>query len=224
MNSLRMNEKSSLRSCIPMTLIDISRRLEDGMPVWPGDTNFSFQLGWTKEESGSVNVGKLTLSTHTGTHIDAPFHFDENGKRVIDLDPNLYVGIAKVIELIEVDSIKRLDLEAFQFDGVERLLIKTNSWKNDSVFPERIPHIEKDAAEFLHEKGVKLVGVDVPSVDPLDSKELEAHHALHHAGIHILESIDLRNVTPGEYELIALPLPLTDADGSPVRAVLRKLV
>ncbi|QKE74075.1 arylformamidase [Arthrobacter citreus] len=207
-----------------MSLIDISRRLQNGMPVWPGDTNFSFELSWTKEESGSVNVGKLTFSAHTGTHIDAPFHFDENGKRVIDLDPNLYVGIAKVIELIEVDSIKKLDLETFQLDGVERLLIKTNSWKNDSVFPGSIPHIEKEAAEYLHTKGIKLIGVDVPSVDPLDSKELEAHHALHHAGIHILESVDLRDVASGEYELIALPLPLTDADGSPVRAVLRKLV
>jgi arylformamidase len=207
-----------------MSLIDISRKLQDGMPVWPGDTNFTFQLSWTKEESGSVNVGKLTLSTHTGTHIDAPYHFDENGKRVIDLDLNLYVGHAKVIELLDVESIKKSDLETFHLKGVERLLIKTNSWKNDSAFPERIPHIEKDAALFLHENGIKLLGVDVPSVDPLDSKELEAHHALHQNSIHILESIDLRNVASGDYELIALPLPLTEADGSPVRAVLRKLI
>ncbi len=205
-----------------MSLIDISRRLQNGMPVWPGDTNFSFELSWTKEESGSVNVGKLTLSTHTGTHIDAPFHFDENGKKVIDLDPNLYVGEARVIELLDVESIKKVDLEAFSLNGVKRLLIKTNSWKNDNAFPERIPHIEKEVAEFLKENGIKLLGIDVPSVDPLDSKELVAHHALHENGIHILESIDLRSVCEGDYELIALPLPLTDADGSPVRAVLRK--
>lgn len=207
-----------------MSLIDISRRLQNGMPVWPGDTNFSFELSWTKEESGSVNVGKLTLSTHTGTHIDAPFHFDENGKRVIDLDPNLYVGKARVIELLDVESIKKTDLEAYSLEGVERLLIKTNSWVNESAFPERIPHIEKDVAAFLSEKGIRLLGVDIPSVDPLDSKELNAHHTLHQNGIHILESIDLKDVAEGEYELIALPLPLTDADGSPVRAVLRKLV
>lgn len=207
-----------------MSLIDISRRLQNGMPVWPGDTNFSFELSWTKEESGSVNVGKLTLSTHTGTHIDAPFHFDENGKKVIDLDPNLYVGEARVIELLDVDSIKKIDLEKFSLNGVKRLLIKTNSWKNDNAFPERIPHIEKDVAEFLKENGIKLLGIDVPSVDPLDSKELVAHHALHENGIHILESIDLRSVSEGDYELIALPLPLADADGSPVRAVLRKYV
>jgi len=207
-----------------MSLIDISRRLQNGMPVWPGDTNFSFELSWTKEESGSVNVGKLTLSTHTGTHIDAPFHFDENGKKVIDLDPNLYVGEARVIELLDVESIKKVDLEAFSLNGVKRLLIKTNSWENDNAFPERIPHIEKDVAEFLKENGIKLLGIDVPSVDPLDSKELVAHHGLHENGVHILESIDLRSVSEGDYELIALPLPLTDADGSPVRAVLRKYV
>ncbi|MEH6936621.1 arylformamidase [Bacillus sp. JJ664] len=207
-----------------MSLIDISRRLQNGMPVWPGDTNFSFELSWTKEESGSVNVGKLTLSTHTGTHIDAPFHFDGNGKKVIDLNPNLYVGEARVIELLDVESIKKVDLETFSLNGVKRLLIKTNSWKNDNAFPERIPHIEKDVAEFLKENGIKLLGIDVPSVDPLDSKELVAHHALHENGVHILESIDLRSVSEGEYELIALPLPLTDADGSPVRAVLRKYV
>lgn len=207
-----------------MSLIDISRKLQNGMPVWPGDTNFSFELSWTKEESGSVNVGKLTFSTHTGTHIDAPFHFDANGKKVIDLDPNLYVGKARVIELLDVESIKRSDVEAYSLDGIERLLIKTNSWKNDSAFPERIPHIEREVAGLLKENGIKLIGIDVPSVDPLDSKELAAHHALHENGIHILESIDLRNVTEGDYELIALPLPLTDADGSPVRAVLRKYV
>lgn len=207
-----------------MSLIDISRRLQNGMPVWPGDTNFSFELSWTKEESGSVNVGKLTLSTHTGTHIDAPFHFDQNGIKVIDLDPNLYVGEARVIELLDVDCIKKSELEAFSLNGVRRLLIKTNSWKNDNAFPKRIPHIEKDVAEFLKENGIKLLGIDVPSVDPLDSKELVAHHALHENGIHILESIDLRGVSEGDYELIALPLPLTDADGSPVRAVLRKYV
>lgn len=206
-----------------MTLIDISRKLQNGMPVWPGDTAFSFELSWTKAESGSVNVGKLTLSTHTGTHIDAPFHFDENGRRVIDLDPNLYVGTARVIDLIGVESIKKSDLESHSLEGITRLLIKTNSWKNDSAFPEVIPHIETDAVAFLKEYGIRLIGVDVPSVDPLDSKELSAHHALHESGIHILESIDLRHVEVGDYELIALPLPLAEADGSPVRAVLRTL-
>ncbi|WP_143416316.1 arylformamidase [Geobacillus sp. E263] len=202
--------------------IDISQRLDEKVAVWPGDTPFSYRVNWSKEESGSVNVGQITMSTHTGTHIDAPFHFDNEGKRVLDLDLDIYIGPARVIYLPNKTKIGVDELQSVNLEGVTRLLIYTGFWKNRTVFPEAIPHIEPELASYLSERGIRLIGVDLPSVDPLDSKELPAHHELTRHGIHILEGIVLDHVAPGDYELIALPLPLAEADGSPVRAVLKK--
>jgi len=203
--------------------IDISQILNNNIPVWPGDTPFQYKVSWGMEESGSVNVGQVTMSTHTGTHIDAPYHFDNAGKRVIDLDFNLYIGPAKIVHLQQPASIGIKDLQDVPLQGVKRLLIKTDAWKDKTVFPDSIPHIEPELAAFLAEQGVQLLGLDLPSVDPLDSKELNAHHELNRHGIHILEGLVLDEVEPGEYELAALPLPFAEADGSPVRAVIRKV-
>lgn len=203
--------------------IDISQVLSDKIPVWPGDTPFHYKVSWSMEESGSVNVGQVTMSTHTGTHIDAPFHFDNEGKKVIELDLNLYIGTARIIRLHGLKSIGIKEFKDIDLQGVKRLLIKTDSWKNKTVFPESIPHIEPDLAQYLAKQGVQLLGLDLPSVDPLDSKELNAHHELNRHGIHILEGLVLEEIEPGEYELAALPLPFEQADGSPVRAVIRKI-
>jgi arylformamidase len=206
-----------------MKLIDISRKLGRNVPTWPGDTPFSYEIAWAKADSGSVNVGKIEMSIHTGTHVDAPFHFDDEGKRIYDLDLQLYIGKALVVDMQNKESIGSSDFEQINLLNVERVLLKTNSWENPEQFPGTIPFLRPDLAPFLGDKGVRLIGVDVPSVDPLDSKELAAHHALHEHGIHILEAVNLEHVEPGIYELIALPLPLAEADGSPVRAVLRTL-
>ncbi len=204
-----------------MTWIDISQPLTATIAVWPGDTAFRYTVSCTKEESGSVNIGKLTMSTHTGTHIDAPFHFNNNGLRVLDLNISVYVGKARVIDVSAYESIGREQLVSFELEGVKRLLLKTKSSSNPAIFPEKISFLREDAAPFLQAKGVVLIGVDVPSVDPLDSKELPVHHALFHHGVHILENIVLSQVEEGDYELIALPLALAEADGSPVRAIIK---
>ncbi len=205
-----------------MRLIDISLPLFTGMPVWPGDTEYQFKLAWTKEESGSVNVGQVLFSTHTGTHIDAPYHFAENGKKVHELDLSLYAGRARLVHLPRRESIGASDFKGMDLEGVRRLLIRTDSWTEPTRFPHSYTCIRPDLAPYLGEKGVQLLGLDVPSVDPIDSKDLPAHHALHREGIHILESAILTDVEEGDYELIALPLKLEGADGSPVRAVLRQ--
>jgi arylformamidase len=203
--------------------IDISQVLDEKIPVWPGDTPFRYNVSWSITESGSVNVGEINMSTHTGTHIDAPFHFDDDGKKVMQLDFNLYIGDATVVNVPHVDKIGIKDLENVPLAGVRRLLLKTGAWRDRSVFPEFIPYIEPELAEYLAQQGVELLGLDLPSVDPLDSKELLAHHELNRHGIHILEGLVLDGIEPGEYELAALPLPLAQADGSPVRAVIRKI-
>ncbi|MDN4526790.1 arylformamidase [Fictibacillus fluitans] len=203
-------------------LIDVSMPLSSTIPIWPGDTLFAYELTWTKEESGSVNVGQVTMSTHTGTHIDAPFHFDSNGERVLELDLDLYAGTALVVDVSGRECIRPDDLKDVSLEGIQRVLLKTGSWKDRSVFPSIITCLHESLAAYLFENGVRLIGVDVPSVDPLDSKELSAHHALHSKGIHILEGLVLDDIEPGKYHLMALPLPLKEADGSPVRAVLSR--
>ncbi len=205
-----------------MSWIDISQQLDDTIPVWPGDTPFSYEITWPKSDSGSVNVGQVTMSVHTGTHIDAPFHFDNDGKKVLELDLDVYIGDARVIDVSSFESIGKAELSSFDLAGVKRLLLKTSSVKRTAGFPESIPYLREDAAPYLEEIGVVLVGVDVPSVDPLDSKELKAHHSLFEHGIHILENAVLHHIAEGDYELIALPLALKEADGSPVRAILKK--
>lgn len=203
--------------------IDISQPLSNDIAHWPGDTPFSYETAFTKEQTGSVNIGRITTSLHTGTHVDAPFHFNEEGEKIIDLDIELYIGAARVIDVSGYDRVDAEVLRGFDLEGVERVLLKTAVPNNPEVFPERISELASDMADYLGSKGVRLLGVDVPSVDPLDSKDMETHHALYRNGIHILENIMLDDVEEGNYELIALPLPIKEADGSPVRAVIRPI-
>lgn len=204
-----------------MNWIDISMILHDEIPVWPGDAPFSYRRTWTKVESGTANVGEIHMSTHAGTHIDAPFHFDESGQKVHELELDVYTGKVQVVHLTGRKKITARDLERIDFAGVSRLLIRTDSWENRSRFPGKFCCLDRNCASFLQEQGIRLIGLDVPSVDPIDSKELPTHHALLKAGIHILESTVLDKVDEGIYELIALPLAIADGDASPVRAVLR---
>ncbi|WP_025844973.1 arylformamidase [Brevibacillus agri] len=205
-----------------MKLYDISRPLTAATPTWPGDTAYRYTVNWPKAESSSVNVGKLVMSIHTGTHVDAPFHFDDAGKKTLELPLDLYVGAARVVDVSGRASIGADDLAGVDLSGVTRLLLKTLSWSDPEQFPAEICYLRPDLPPYLAERGIRLLGVDVPSVDPLDSKELPAHHGLHQHGIYILEGLLLDAIEPGDYELIALPLALADADGSPVRAILRR--
>ncbi|MFJ7745815.1 arylformamidase [Peribacillus sp. NPDC097295] len=201
---------------------DISQLLNERTPYWPGDTPYSYHLNAEITKGSSVNVGEIRMSTHLGTHIDAPFHFDDEGKKIIELDLELYIGPALVVQ---VDVDKSIGVEALvniDLNGIERLLLATGKWKDRSQFPKEIPAIEPDLAPYLADKGVKLLGLDLPSVDYLDSEELPAHHALGSVGIHILEGLVLESVESGLYDLVALPLALEIGDGSPVRAVLKR--
>lgn len=204
-----------------MSWIDISQPMNERIATWPEDTPFSYRRAVTKEESGSVNIGDITMSVHTGTHIDAPFHFDDEGKRVLDLDVNVYIGRAEVVDCQGIMAIGPEAFEGIDLSGVGRVLVKTDASPDPADFPVEAPYLTPELAPFLEERGIRLIGVDVPSVDPMDSETLEAHHALFSRGVHILENAALADIEPGTYELCALPLALEEADGSPVRAVLK---
>jgi arylformamidase len=203
--------------------IDITQPLTNDIAVWPGDLPFTFKISFTKEQTGSVNIGQIHTGVHTGTHIDAPYHFDEHGQKVHELDVNLYVGKARVIDVTGHAAIGKEELEQYDLEGVKRLLLKTSEGRDIKHFPESFTILRENIGPFLKEKGIRLLGTDGPSVDAVDSKSLTAHHSLNENGVYILENIVLTSIEPGDYELIALPLAIADADASPVRAVLRAL-
>jgi arylformamidase len=201
-------------------MIDITRRLYDGHPVWPGDTPFSFELTWKMSEGASVNVGKLTTTTHLGTHLDAPWHYDPEGGRLESVPLPVLVGPCQVVDArgqqaLDAPFLRSLELRA------GRVLFYTGQPDEWRDFPQEFTHVLPAAVDYLAERGVKLFGTDAPSVDPLTSKDLPGHKAFARKGIYILEGLALGAVKPGEYELIALPLRLEGADASPVRAILR---
>jgi arylformamidase len=205
-----------------MKIHDITLTLRDELPCWPGDTPFRFDLAWSKEQGAPVNVGRISTSIHIGTHVDAPFHFDDAGVTVDALNLDPFVGPALVVDVRGRAVIGIEDLAPFDLSKTPRLLIRTDGWIDHSRFPESIPVLGGGVPGYLKERGVILLGLDVPSVDQIDSKDLPIHHALGSVGIAILESVDLTRIEPGAYELIALPLKVAGGDGSPVRAILRE--
>jgi len=211
-----------------MTIWDISRALSDNLASWPGDTPFHFKLAASIDENTVVNVGAIRTSVHNGSHADAPFHFERDGPTIEHAALDTYLGKATVVDLTQqlrdggpgLITIDHLNGSSDLLRQTSRLLLKTGAWPDDAVFPERIPVIAPDVAEWLQARGVKLVGLDLPSVDPIDSKILQNHHALARCGIAIIESLDLQTVEAGIYNFAALPLKIAGGDAAPVRAVL----
>ena len=212
-----------------MKLWDISRTLSNDLAEWPGDEPCRFRLTREKTEGASVNLGAISMSLHNGTHADARFHFDADGESIEKASLQTYLGRATVVDLWQafLDSkekhlitIEDLRPSAEAIAATSRILVKTGRWTDSTVFPKQIPVITADVPAWLQKNGVKLLGLDLPSVDEIDSKSLQNHHALAQAGIAIIESLDLSNVAPGIYHLAALPLKIAGGDGAPMRAIL----
>jgi len=212
-----------------MKFWDISRTLSNEVAPWPGDMPFQFQLTGKIAEGSSVNLGAIKTSVHNGTHADARFHFEMEGETIEKAPLEIYMGRAVVIDLAEAflgSSEKHLitteDLgpHSEEIGESSRLLIKTGRWSDSAIFPNQIPVIAADVPQWLQKNGVRLLGLDLPSVDEIDSKSLPNHHALARAGIAIIESLDLKNVGTGIYNLAALPLKIAGGDAAPLRAIL----
>ena len=206
-------------------LWDISPAVDAASPVFPGDARYEQRWAATLGPGCPVNVSTLTLSPHTGAHADAPLHYDARGAAVGHLDLEPYLGPCRVVHAIGCGAlIEWRHIEhAIDASLPPRVLVRTY---------QRMPAARWDAAlagyapaviERLADLGVGLVGIDSASIDPADSKTLDAHQAVRRRGLRVLENLLLDDVDEGDYELIALPLKLTSADASPVRAVLRAL-
>jgi arylformamidase len=206
-----------------MQIFDISQTLREGIPVWPGDRPFRVRWSMQIGKGRSCNVCEISMSTHTGTHLDAPYHFDESGLDMAAVPLQNYLGPARVVSLPDTRRIGAADLKLMEWEGLERILFKTSSGcRGKERFERNFVYLSEDGAEFIGRRGLRLVGTDSPSIDAFSSKSLSSHKILSSYGVAILEGIRLDHVPDGDYELICLPLKLAGLDGSPVRAVLRK--
>jgi arylformamidase len=207
-----------------MVIYDISQTLDKKTAVWPGDQKFRHRWSMQIAKGHSCNVSAITMSAHTGTHLDAPYHFDETGPDIGGLQLLPFLGPARVFEVPpELDLISAEFLVRLDWKGVERALFRTRASRLvEDRFDRDFTSLDEGGAEFLAGLELLLVGTDTPSIDAFLSKDMSCHKILCRQGIAILEGARLADVPPGDYELICLPLKFRGLDGSPVRAVLRR--
>jgi arylformamidase len=206
--------------------VDVSVPVKSGMAHWPGDIDVSVARVSTMACGAQYNLSQLHMSAHTGTHMDAPLHFVDGAISIDQIPFEATVGMARVIEIDVPEAIGRAELERFDIEPGERLIIKTaNSarcWETDQ-FVEDFVYISEEGAKYLVERKIRCVGVDYLSVAGFYKDTVETHVALLGAGIWIMEGLDLRRIQPGRYDLICLPLKLLGAEGAPARAILRAM-
>lgn len=203
-----------------MDWIDVSKTISENLVVWPGDTEYAFAANSRVADGDSCNTSNFRLSTHAGTHCDAPWHFEEDGKRLDAVDPAIFFGPATLIDLPDVDRITAADLPPAPYPA--RILFRTrcSAQPEDAPFDEAYVGLEDDAAQALVAGGVRLVGIDAPSIAPFNNTG-PTHHTLLRAEVFIVEGLRLAACTPGPCEFIVLPLPMAGVDGAPCRAFLR---
>lgn len=203
---------------------DISIALREGTPEWPGDTPYACRWASLIAKGESVNVSAVIGSPHVGTHADAPLHVRDGWPGSHELPLDAFIGPASVVDVSTLSG--AIEADALAYDPAlnsERLLLRTGRTIAGGQFPNEWPTLSEACVRTLLGRGLRLVGVDAPSVDPRESKTLPVHHMLFSANAYILENLDLRRVPPGPYELIAFPLKFMALDAAPVRAILREL-
>ena len=207
-----------------MRLRDISIPLSAGIPEWPGDTPFTCGWAGTIANGSSVNVSTITTSPHVGTHADAPLHVRDGWPGSHELPLEAFYGPAIVIDISDESGELSFEvIEPLISAGIERLLLKTGRTIAAGSFPDDWPAVSESCARSLLGRGLRLLGVDAPSVDARESKSLPVHKMLFSDNACILENLDLRRTPPGVYELMAFPLKVMSLDAAPVRAILREL-
>jgi arylformamidase len=197
--------------------------LSPGIAGFPGDA--AYEEGWTFRLGPDcpVNVSRVSFSVHCGTHADAPLHYDAKGAAAGALALEPYIGPCRVIDARgDGPQCEPSDIGSALEGAPPRILLRLMDRLDPKVWPTGFRALAAETVALLAAKGVVLVGIDTPSVDPETSKTLSAHHACRRADMRILENLALADVEPGDYELIALPLKFENLDASPVRAVLRR--
>ncbi len=204
-------------------IYDVTVPLSPEVPTYPGDPPFEIRPIQRLADGGAFNATRISLGTHLGTHVDAPAHFLAGGATVDQLPLEILMGKARVVEVSARDRIDRADLEALDLRDDIRVLMKTrmSGQMNRPPVEEDHVYLTVDAANYLAQAGIKLVGIDYLSVDRFGTADYPSHHALLEAGVVVLEGLDLSEVEPGEYEMTCLPLRIVGAEGAPARVILR---
>jgi arylformamidase len=206
-----------------MNYIDISPLISPSIAVFPGDTPFSRNILLDFKNNDNLLLSGINSTVHLGAHTDAPNHYHPDGEDIASRNLNYYMGKCQVISIdltrnarIFPDDIKNIQIQA------PRILFRTNSFPDPDNWNADFNSLSPELVNYLVSQQVILIGIDTPSVDPADSKDLESHNCIYNNNLAILEGIVLENVTDGIYTLIALPLKIKEGDASPVRAVLLK--
>jgi arylformamidase len=207
-----------------MKIYDITVALSEELPVFPGDPPVKIEPVTMLARGDSANVSRISMSTHSGTHLDPPRHFNDHGTTIDCLPLSLFVGPALVAEITGVQAIGREELSRLPLAGEERLLLKTDNSRlwDQPGFSGDFTHLTPDGALYLVEEGVRLIGIDYLSIESLHG-DGEVHRFLLDNGVVILEGLNLTGIVAGSYELICLPIKISGGDGAPVRAVLRTM-
>ncbi len=204
--------------------IDISVALSDDFVHWPGDPDVKIRQVKEREKDGS-NSTKIEMMAHTGTHIDAPRHFINDGATIDQMPLSAMIGRAKVIHIQDPNVIKKGELQRHNISKGDRILFRTKNsdrrW-DELPFLEKFVYLETAAAEYLAETGVRLVGIDYLSVSGYKMNDEEVHNALLGAGIWIIEGLDLSQAEEGDYNMICMPVKIHGSDGAPARVAIKR--
>ena len=205
----------------PARLIDISPKVTAELAVWPGDQPPVREVALSFEGGDHLELSALKATVHLGAHADAPIHYHKDGEDIAGRDPSLYVGPAQVIS-VEVARGERILPRHLDLSLIEspRVLLKTGTYPDPEAFNEDFASLSPELVDALAKVGVRLVGIDTPSVDLFADKELKSHNAIYKNDMAVLEGIVLDEVADGPYLLMAAPLALAGFDASPVRALL----
>ena len=201
-------------------LIDISPPISPDLAVWPGDVSFSREIALNMKSGDNLTLSSIRTTVHLGAHTDAPNHYLKDGEDIASRSLDLYFGLCQVI-FVDVERGSRISEDDFKdVIKAERVLVGTGTYPNPHQFNEDFASFSPGAISYLYDCGVRLIGIDTPSIDLCDDQELLSHRAVAERDMGVLEGVVLEGVRAGLYQLIALPLKIVGADASPVRAVL----
>lgn len=204
---------------------DISLTISETLITWPADPTVSIQKTRLISQGDSCNVSELKFGSHCGTHIDAPYHFEQNGIKIDQIPLDCLIGRVTVFTIENKEKIDLADVKPLKLEDKKRIIFKTiNStyWKLPE-FRSDFVYVTKEAAQYLVDSDIKLVGIDYLSIEEFGNKQADTHHIFLGNGVVIIEGLDLQNIAAGDYDLIALPLKIKDGDGSPARVILRNI-
>ncbi|MEO7994054.1 MAG: cyclase family protein [bacterium] len=207
-------------------LLDISPRIHPGIAVWPGDTPFTRVVNLAIASGANIDLSEIHGTVHLGAHTDAPSHYVAGGVAIDARPLDYYIGECLVVAVTVARGARIMPADLpqdFPLHLPGRILFHTGTYPDPDVFNRDFASLSPELIALCHDRGAVLMGIDTPSIDPEDSKDLPSHAAIAARDMAILEGVVLEHVTPGRYELIALPLKIAGADASPVRAVLRTI-